>query len=448
VHQQALVGHALISKLVKRVQSVRELERAWRAIQENARSSKSEEVRKEVEEFSKDAGYRVHSISARLSRGKFAFAPAKGIPIPKTGNDGKRSKTKFRPIVLAPLESRIVQRSILEVLMTHKAMYQYVQTPHSFGGVRRERGKDIAAVPAAIKAVLHSIGDGARFVASADIQGFFTKISKASVRGIVAGAIGDDAFMKLFDDAIKVELSNMAELREKAELFPIEDIGVAQGNSLSPLLGNILLFEFDKAMNEGDCRCIRYIDDFIILAPTKKAAAARRRKAIAILAGLGMQLSPEKSAKEPIDVKTSFQFLGIELNNGFIRPSGKSCGRVLAQIEDAIAKSLHAIRTHRAGSPFPKAHSLIVSLKHIDGIVNGWGKHYRFCNDENLVQKLDEEVKNRLGAYIGAYADARDRADESERQHLLGVQKLAAIERDPFQWPKSQSNTAKLNPVT
>lgn len=438
MHQQALVGHALTSKLVKRVQSIRELERAWRAIQDNARSSKSEEVRREIEEFSKDAGHRVHSISARLSRGKFAFAPAKGIPIPKTENDGKKSTTKFRPIVLAPLESRIVQRSILEVLMTHKAMYRYVQTPHSFGGVRREKGKEIAAVPAAIKAVLQSIGDGARFIASADIQSFFTKIPKTSVREIVASAIHDNDFMNLFDDAIKVELSNMAELREKAKLFPIEDIGVAQGNSLSPLLGNILLFDFDRVMNEGDCRCIRYIDDFIILAPTKKAAAARRRKAIAILSELGMQLSPEKSAKEPIDVRTSFQFLGIELNNGFIRPDGKSCGRVLAQIDDAITKSLHAIRTHRVGSPFPKAHSLIVALKQIDGIVNGWGKHYRFCNDETLVKRLDEEVKSRLGAYIGAYTDARDRAEESERQHLLGVQKLAAIERDPFEWPKQK----------
>jgi len=319
----------MTSKLVKRVQSIRELERAWRAIQENARSSKSDNVRREVEKFAENSGRRVHSICARLARGSFKFMPAKGIPIPKTDNDGKRSKTSFRPIVLAPLESRIVQRSILEVLMSHKAMQKYVNTPHSFGGVRRQKGKEIAAVPAAVYAVLQAIGGrgqqlggGAKFVALADISKFFTRIPKTAVRNIISSAIEDNEFMALFDEAVKVELSNMAELREKAAQFPVEDIGVAQGNSLSPLLGNILLFEFDALMNEGDCRCIRYIDDFIILAPTKKAAAARLKKAKRLLGALQMELSPEKSSKEPSPVDAPFVFLGIEFANGFIRPSG------------------------------------------------------------------------------------------------------------------------------
>ena len=80
----------------------------------------------------------------------------------------------------------------------------------------------------------------------------------------------------VFREAIDVELSNMAQLRDKAVDFPIENIGVAQGNSLSPLLGNIILADFDRVMNEGDCRCVRYIDDFIILAPSKKAASGCR----------------------------------------------------------------------------------------------------------------------------------------------------------------------------
>jgi retron-type reverse transcriptase len=425
----------MTSKLVKRVQSIRELERAWRAIQENARSSKSGDVRREVEKFAENAGRRVHSISARLARGSFKFLPAKGIPIPKTGNDGKKSRTSFRPIVLAPLESRVVQRSILEVLISHKAMQKYVVTPHSFGGVRREQGKEIAAVPAAVDAVLRAIGSGARFIALADISKFFTRIPKGAVRKIISTAIEDHEFMTLFDEAVKVELSNMAELREKAAQFPVEDIGVAQGNSLSPLLGNILLFEFDALMNAGDCRCIRYIDDFIIMAPTKRAAAARLKKAKRMLAALEMELSPEKSSKEPSAVDAPFLFLGIEFANGFIRPSSKSYQRLLSQIDAATSASLHAFRVHRAGQDFPKAQSLISVLKRVDGIIQGWGKHYRFCNDVALVRRLDELVKDRLGAYIGAYSDFRDRSEKSERQILLGIQVLRDIEKCPFKWP-------------
>ena len=272
-------------------------------------------------------------------------------------------------------------------------------------------------------------------MATADIQSFFTRIPKSTVREVILGEVKDEEFLDLFDSAVKVELSNMADLREKASAFPIEDIGVAQGNSLSPLLGNILLFDFDREMNEGDCRCIRYIDDFIILAPTKKAAAARLKKATRLLETMKMALSPEKSSKEPVSIEAQFEFLGIEFNNGFLRPSRKSYQRLLAQIDDTTQASLHAMRVHRAGQVFPKAKSLVHTLKRIDGIVQGWGKHYRFCNDDALVRRLDEEIKRRLTAYIGAYSDCRDRSVDSEKQTLLGIEKLAAIQRDPLKWP-------------
>jgi len=110
--------------------------------------------------------------------------------------------------------------------MSHHAMKKFVVTPHSFGGFRREEGKEIAAVPAAINEVLKAIENGARFVMSADISRFFTRISKSTVRGIVLWRRSDDEFMALFDEAIKVELANLAELREKAEMFPIEDIAL------------------------------------------------------------------------------------------------------------------------------------------------------------------------------------------------------------------------------
>ena len=430
-------GH-VTSKLVKRVRSLRELERAWRAIRENARNSKSDEVKREVETFAEDARARIHSLCARLSRGRFKFKPAKGIPLAKRGPDGKKSKTKFRPIVLAPLESRIVQRSILETLISHPAMQEYVSTPYSFGGIRRAEHEEFAAVPAAVKAVLDAIENGARFAASADIRGFFTRISKSRVHDIVADALQDHEFMMLFDEAIKVELSNLIELCEKGKSFPIEDIGVAQGNSLSPLLGNILLRNFDWKMNAGDCRCIRYIDDFIMLAPTQRAANARMKQAIRFLAGLDMELSPEKSSQGAHSIQRPFEFLGIEFNNGFIRPSRKSHHRLLAHVDDVLRSSMDAFYRHREGRQFPKSESLINVLKRIDGIVQGWGKHYRFCNDETLFNHLDKSVKDRIRAYIGAYSNARARLSDTGGQYLLGVETLATIERKPFVWPKEK----------
>jgi retron-type reverse transcriptase len=425
------------SPLLRKVRSKRNLERAWRVIQNNARVSKSEEVRREVEKFQEDPTGKLEVLYRQLLKGTFTFPPARGIPLPKGGRKRKRDRTAIRPIVLASLESRIVQRAILNFLLDVVALQPYVNNPYSFGGLRKAEGQDLAAVPAAIAAVLDAIANGARFVVCADISSFFTLIPKSAVSRIVAEAVHDPTFMALFDSAIHVELSNMANLREHAAQFPTEDIGVAQGNSLSPLLGNILLHHFDRHMNTGDCRCLRYIDDFIILAPTRRATVARLRQAVDLLATYGMRLSAAKTMAEPIPVTSRFEFLGIELANGLIRPSRKAQLRLLETLAGHLYKSRAAFHAARRDEGFDKFFSLLTTLKRVDDVVQGWGKHYRFCNDEALFQRLDDRVTELIRDYIGAHANARHRVDEKTARCMLGIEQLSAIERKPFAWPKA-----------
>ena len=83
-----------------------------------------------------------------MQKNKFKFVPAKSIRIPK-GKD----KKQFRPLVVARVESRIVQRAIHDVLSDVPALQPLIYTPHSFGGVKKRLKKELAAVPAAIQAV-------------------------------------------------------------------------------------------------------------------------------------------------------------------------------------------------------------------------------------------------------------------------------------------------------
>lgn len=405
---------------MKHVQSKTALERAWRVIQENARTSTSDDVKADVQKFAENATANINAISAKLSRRTFKFPPARGIPIAKQNPDGTKNKTKFRPIVLAPLESRIVQRAILEALGTVPALLPFSENPYSFGGIRR-KSEGLAAVPAAIEAVLKAIGSGATHLAFADIRAFFTKIPKVAVTAIIAEATTDPEFMALFSEAIRVELENMAELKEKAQAFPIEAIGVAQGNSLSPLLGNILLHEFDKAMNEGDCVCIRYIDDFIILAPSAAAAQARMKRAIRILAGFDMTLSDEKSTRRPIPISEKFDFLGIELNNGWLRPSHKALEKLEINVSSRFEESLRGMRHTKVGQQISKKHSLVATLNRVDGIIRGWGKHYQFCNDDALFSRIDLRMQALVRSFLGEYRSIRDRRDARDAASLLGL---------------------------
>ena len=86
------------------------------------------------------------------------------------------------------------------------------------------------------------------------------------------------------------------------------------------MLGNLFLYDFDSKLNlRPDVRCIRYIDDFIILAPTKELAENTFAKAKAMLERLGMCVSPDTNKTQRAAIETGFEFLGIDLSNGFIR---------------------------------------------------------------------------------------------------------------------------------
>lgn len=431
------------SELLTKVRSQRQLERAWRLVEANGRFSTSETVRSEIAAYAQEFQANIRSLNRRLQRGTYQFPPSRGVAIPKTKSNGQKDRAKIRPLVVGTVESRIVQRSILEVLSGVPLLRPHFMNPNSFGGIRKTSDSELSAVPAAIFAVLQSIERGAEFVMCADITGFFTKIPKPLVLEIIGSAIDDLAMLSFIEDAIQVELTNLAALRRYAADFPTGEIGVAQGNSLSPLLGNILLSEFDRVMNDGDCRCIRYIDDFIILAPTASAAAARLRHARRILSDLGMELSADKTSSNPINVRDTFEFLGIEFSNGLIRPCAKARRRLTESLSETFQKSSHSLATASVENPIEKRYSLIKTLGRSDGMLQGWRKHYWFCNDDTCFKNLDDKVDALISAYLGSYADARRRNESSSlRREMLGLHALVDSVREPFAWPKRAESPA------
>ena len=406
------------------------IERAWAAIQRNARTSKSLDTRNEVAAFEDQLSVNLRRLRRLLQQKKFIFPPARGVKIPK----GDKKPGNFRPLVVAKVESRIVQRAIHDVLVTVPAIESFVHTPNSFGGIRKLT-QDLSAVPAAIKAVLDAIGRGHLFFVRSDIAKFFTRIPKSIVTDVVSKAVEDDEFMELFTQAITVELENMAQLREHANAFPIEDIGVAQGNSLSPLLGNIFLYEFDLKINElSGIRCVRYIDDFIILGANRIATESAFASAQEMLKQLGMNVSSDKTQRGSVNDK--FEFLGIEFANGLLRPCQKARERMLSSVESIFCGSTNAFRAHRKTSELDRKLSLLESLRKVGGVMQGWGKHYRFCNDGDRLRSLDQRISIQLKKYLSTYREERERTNDEGRWRLLGIEALSRMEREPFHWPQ------------
>lgn len=96
--------------LCKRVRSSRVMIAAWHAIRRNAETSQQDATKQKARKFGENLPANLRKIQDRLFKG-YNFEPAYGATPPKAG--GKPGK---RPIVVAPLEDRIVQRALLDVL--------------------------------------------------------------------------------------------------------------------------------------------------------------------------------------------------------------------------------------------------------------------------------------------------------------------------------------------
>jgi len=88
------------------------------------------------------------------------------------------------------------------------------------------------------------------------------------------------------------------------------------------------------------------------------------------------------------------------------------------------------------------AQALLGTLKRADGIIQGWGKHYRFCNDQHCFEILDRKVDVLIREYLGFYGVERRRTDEGRASQMLGVERLAILERTPFEWPSTSLRDA------
>lgn len=85
-------------------------------------------------------------------------------------------------------------------------------------------------------------------------------------------------------------------------------IGIVQGSPLSPLLANIYLHSFDKAMARAGIRLVRYADDLLLLCRSERRAQHALAHAEKQLARLKLTLNPKKTQIANLD--TGVEFLG------------------------------------------------------------------------------------------------------------------------------------------
>ena len=120
--------------------------------------------------------------------------------------------------------------------------------------------------------------------------------------------------------------------------------GSPQGGSLSPLLANIYLNKYDQEMTRRGVKVIRYADDIVILAKSKRAGERLLESSKRFLEGkLKLKLNTEKSKVVSVYSIRNFKFLGFALGKGrkgvYIRVHAKSLRKAKQKLKELTSRS-------------------------------------------------------------------------------------------------------------
>jgi RNA-directed DNA polymerase len=232
-------------------------------------------------EYGEDLEANLRDLHARVHRGAYRARPSRRVYIPKA--DGRQ-----RPLGVAALEDKLLQRAVVEVL---NAIYETDFLGFSYGfrqGRSPHQALDALATGIFRKKV--------NWVLDADIRGFYDAIDHGWMLKFLEHRIADRRVLRLIRKWLKAGVIENGAWSETVE-------GTAQGASVSPLLSNVYLhYVFDLWADQwrrrhahGDVIIVRFADDYIVGFEHQRDAQRflddlRRR-----LAEFSLELASEKT---------------------------------------------------------------------------------------------------------------------------------------------------------
>jgi RNA-directed DNA polymerase len=252
----------------------------------------------------------LRDLHERVQSGRYRASPSRRVYIPKA--DGRQ-----RPLGIATLEDKIVQRAVVEVL---NAVYEADFRGFSYGFRPGRKPHD------ALDALAAGIyGKKVNWVLDADIRDFFGQLDRAWLDRFLRHRIADERILRLVSKWLAAGVIEDGTWTET-------ELGAPQGASASPLLANVYLhYVLDlwadwwrKHHAHGDVIIVRWADDFIIgfehhLDAEKFLAGLRER-----FARFGLELHPGKTrliefgrfaatsrARRGLGKPETFDFLGF-----------------------------------------------------------------------------------------------------------------------------------------
>ena len=336
----------------------------------------------------------LQDIRAQLKARVFQPVAVRQVMIPK-------SSGKLRRLGIPTVIDRVVQAALKLVL---EPIFEAGFQPCSYGFRPNRRAQD------AIAEIHHFTTQRYHWVLEADIEACFDTIDHTALMELIRRRIADKRVLGLVKAFLKAGVMTSSGDREESLT------GTPQGGILSPLLANIALSvlddhfaqRWDQAMGtanlraqrryhgEATYRLIRYADDFVVVVKGERRHTEQLREEVAaVLARIGLRLSPAKT--QVVHIDDGFDFLGFHIRR--MRKRGTTKSFVYTKpSKKAIASIKGKVRTmtYRSNLHMPPADL----LRFLGRMLRGWANYFRHGVAKATFSAVDSYAWERIASWL------------------------------------------------
>jgi RNA-directed DNA polymerase len=343
--------------LIDKVYRLDNLEKAYQAVRANKGAPGIDG--ETVEAFGQNLEQRLVQLHHELRTGTYEPQPVKRVEIPKP--DGS-----MRPLGIPTVRDRVVQQALLNIL---QPIFEPGFHPSSYG---YRPGRSCHQAVAKAERFMNKYG--LEYVVDMDLSKCFDRLDHELILEEVNRKISDGSVLKLIEKFLTAGVMKDGHWEET-------DIGSPQGGVISPLLANIYLDRFDQAMKSRGIRIVRYADDILIFARTRKEAGSYRQVATQILEG-ELKLVVNKEKTHLTSIYEGVAYLGFIIHKKYVSIHPKK----IKKFKDKI----------RELTPRNHGMSLKEMIKRLNPVLRGWANYFRVANCKKLFAQLMEWIRRRL----------------------------------------------------
>ena len=227
----------------------------------------------------------LHQITREVIHGNYQPKPLLRIWVERPGKSP-------RGLAIPTVRDRILQTS-LTLVLTPKVEAELEDCSYAY-----RQGRSVRM---AVGRIGFYQRQGYHWIVDADIESFFDTIPHADLLARLQAIAPEPALIDLVEQWLTTPV-------QYGDQLTVPNQGIPQGSPISPMLANLYLDTLDEALLDAEHILIRYADDFIVLAKSRKHAEAALDVTKDVLERLALRLNPLKTRIVHFD--EGLEFLG------------------------------------------------------------------------------------------------------------------------------------------